>query len=302
MSWKMSEKPKTMLASKSLVTEFTEMEAVPYDRPVSERRLHVYRQILARGEFRPVTWASVLCKETNTTYRVNGKHTSLMLSAMHPLPDFYVTVERYICDTMQDAATLYNTFDSKLAARSTNDIYWAFAATVPELKNVPKALINLVVGAAAFKKWGERYTEIPPAERAEELIDCHDFAVWLDGIITGVSSNSGMSSGRSLRRQAVVNAMLATYDKGPNKAKEFWTLVRDESAPERDDPTRKLARYLVEITLTNRAFNKAGTPKSKRADSREVLVKCFHAWNAWRKGETTNLNYYAKAEIPKLEK
>ena len=35
---------------------------------------------------------------------------------------------------------------------------------------------------------------------------------------------------------------------------------------------------------------------------RWVGMKCLHAWNACRKGETTNLNYYAKADVPSVSK
>lgn len=58
--WKMMEKPKTVLASPSLVKEFVEMEPAPHDRPLSERRMQVYQRILKAGNFRPVTWASVM--------------------------------------------------------------------------------------------------------------------------------------------------------------------------------------------------------------------------------------------------
>jgi hypothetical protein len=294
--WKVSgEKPRTVLAGKSLVREFNDMEPVPYDRPLSERRVEVYRRILKAGEFRPVTWASVLCQETNCVYRVNGKHTAHMLAGMDPLPEFYVTVERYVCDTLQDAANLYNTFDSKMASRSTNDINWAFAATIPDLKDCPKRLINLTVGAAAFRRWGEKAKDVPPAERAEELMDSYPFALWLHTIITSTSGAPGPS--RHLVKQPVVNAMLATYDRLPNKSAEFWAAVRDESAPDRDDPTRVLARYLVRSALAGGSTSRVGEGK-KLTDQREMYVKCLHAWNAWRRGEATSLQYYAKAPLP----
>lgn len=78
--WKQVEKPRTVLASRNLVSEFVNMDPAPYDRPLSEKRLQVYEHILRNGEFRTVTWASCLCLETNNTYRVNGKHTATLLS------------------------------------------------------------------------------------------------------------------------------------------------------------------------------------------------------------------------------
>jgi hypothetical protein len=298
MGWKYLEQPKTMLARKSLVTEFVNMEPAPYDRPLSERRMAVYERILKAGEFRTVTWASVVCKETNNTYRVNGKHTATMLSKMDPLPEFHVTVERYQADTLQDVTNLYNTFDSTLASRTTNDINLAFARTIRDLDNVPVRLINLTVSAASYLKWGEGQKKIPPAERAEELMDAYPFTKWLYEIVpTGGASQNG-----HLCRAPVVTAMKATYDRMPVKAKEFWTLVKDESAPDRDDPTRVLTRYLLRAALAGGGPASNAAHGKKLVDFREMYVKCLHAWNAWRKGETTSLNYYAKADIPSVSK
>src|SRR5579871_4306318 len=151
--WKMLEKPRTMLASKALVQELVEMEPAPYDRALSERRLLVYERILKEGSFRTVTWAAATCHETNNTYRVNGKHTATLLAKQNPIPEFHVTVERYACDTLQDVANLYNTFDSSLASRTASDINRAFAATIRELDGCPPRIVDLTVKAAAFHAW-----------------------------------------------------------------------------------------------------------------------------------------------------
>src|SRR4051812_22803639 len=111
MGWKLTGRPKTQKVTKALAKAFVDMEAAPHDRPLSERRLQVYEKLLYMGEFRPVTWASAYCVETGETYRVNGKHTSIMLSGLEVLPDFFVTIEEYECDTLQDVAKLYSTFD-----------------------------------------------------------------------------------------------------------------------------------------------------------------------------------------------
>lgn len=296
MAWKMAEKPKTILAGKSLVDEFVNMEPAPYDRPLSERRLVVYERILRAGEFRPVVWASAICYETNCVYRVNGKHTSLMLSKMDKIPDFYVTVERWACDTLNDVGSLYNTFDSNLSSRSTGDINMAFAATIPELKGVPTKIINLTVTAAAYLKWDESaIRRVSPAERAEELLDRSDFVKWLCPMIGGAKTTKSAPA-KHLVRSPVVTAMMATHDRSPNVATRFWEEVRDESHPDRDNPTRVLARYLVRVALNGRGSNR------EPVHFREVYVKSLHAWNAYRAGETTSLNYHAKAPIPKVSK
>lgn len=299
MAWKMSEKPRTILANPSLIKEFVEMEPAPYDRPLSERRLQIYERILAAGSFRPVVWASAVCYETNCTYRVNGKHTSHLLAAKTPVPEFYVTIERWKCDTLKDVAALYGTYDSNLASRTANDINHSFASAIPELRNVPGKLINMTVSAAAHLKWDEStLRKVPQAERAEELVERVHFVGWLRDIVTNTDTNKKQNSAAFIMRTPVVCAMMATYDRALNVAKEFWVQVRDESHPDRDHPSRVLARFLVRSVMAG-----ANVKSSKNiTTNREMFVKCLHAWNAYRSGETTSLQYHSKAPIPKVSK
>lgn len=300
MAWKQSEKPRTILASRGLVDEFVNMEPAPHDRPLSERRLAVYQRILKAGEFRTVTWASVLCQETNCTYRVNGKHTATMLSGLPSLPEFHVTVERYRCDTLNDVAKLYNTFDSTLASRTASDINLAFAATIRELAGVNPRYINLTVGAASFHTWNEvELRRVSPAERAETLLDHVGFCLWLQGITPKPGENGAnpCGSARPILRAPVVAAMLATYQRGPRTAADFWVAVRDETAANRNDPSRVLARYLLRAVMGGGTARATGDGQ-RLATGREIYAKCIHGWNAWRKGDTTTLSYHAKAPLP----
>lgn len=109
MSWKLISRPKTQKVTKALAKQFAEMDAAPHDRPLSERRLQVYTRLLNEGQFRPVAWTLATCRETGGTYRINGKHTSVMLSNLEDIPEFYVTIEEYSCDTLEDVARLYAT-------------------------------------------------------------------------------------------------------------------------------------------------------------------------------------------------
>src|SRR5262249_19606940 len=132
MPWKLVGRPKTIRMTRSFAQEFAQMDPCPHDRPLSERRLSAYRALFLEGTFRPCTWARAYCEETRGWYRVNGKHTSTILSMMENIPEFYVTVEEYQCDSLNDVARLYATFDSKLQSRNARDIYISFAGTVPE--------------------------------------------------------------------------------------------------------------------------------------------------------------------------
>lgn len=302
MGWKLIDRPKTVLVTKKLAKQFAEMEPAPHDRPLSERRLAVYANLLNQNKFRPVTWASAICEETGDVYRVNGKHTSILMAGLEKTPEFYVTLEEYECPTLEDVAQLYATFDSAMQSRTARDIYLSFAGTVTELKDVSAKYIHVAVAGISYAKMGaDMYGASQPAERAEMLLEYPQFVLWMAEIFAGAASNKemGITTKSKLKcahmiRQPVVAAMFASWEKAKGDATKFWMAVRDESGPTNTSPDRKLSRFLLTIGMSERA----NRSRAKVVGMREIYVKCLHAWNAWRKGETTNLNYYALAKIP----
>lgn len=296
MSWKLANAPKTYKATRKLAERFATMDPAPKDRPLSERRLQVYEQIINRGEFRPVTWASAYCTETGGTYRVNGKHTSILLSRADPIPTLFVTIEEYECDELEDVARLYATFDSKMQSRTASDIYRSFASCVPELVDIPHRAINLSISGMAYAEHQDAYGRFTPAERAEAILEHSDFALWVNDIIP-----FNVGKNRHLQRLAVYAAVFATYQKSKAAATEFWKAVCEESGKEATLPDRKLARYLL-THFSAKGGSQANTRSTRyRVADREIFVKCLHAWNAWRKEEATNLQYHADAEVPAIK-
>ncbi len=292
MSWTLLGRPKTKPVTKSLAKEFAEMEPAPHDRPLSERRLAVYQKLLKDGSFRPVTWASAICKETGDIYRVNGKHTSIMLSGLDKMPDFYVTVEEYECDTLEDVAKLYATFDSAMMSRTAKDIYASFAGTIPTLKGVSGAIIGMAVTGLSMEQWGHNYNSgHQPAERAELLLEHPEFVTWLASLDLTTRATTHM------KRTAVAAAMFATWKRSQKAATEFWMAVRDETGAKPDLPDRKLSKMLLTVGVDKGT----GSTRAKKMNQREMFVRCLHAWNAWRKGEPTDLRYYEDKDIPAVK-
>lgn len=296
MAWRMRSNPKTTKVSTRMAREWAEMDAAHTDRPLSERRLQVYRKMLADGKFRPVTWAKVWCEETGQSYRVNGKHTSNLLSEEGALDgrEFYAVVEDYEADTLADVANLYSTFDSRQQTRTTGDINRSFASTIPELAEVDQTTINLFVTALAYHanpslNYADART---PAERAEALFDNVDVCQWL---LTIISHRSAMH----LRRAPVVAAMIGTWHKNRADATRFWEMVRDDTGPTPDAPDRKLSKWLILFRV--KKGSRSDTPNRFKVGPREFYVKSILAWNAWRKNESTNLNYHHDAKIPALK-
>jgi hypothetical protein len=291
MGWELKERPSTQKVTGKLAAEFAEMEAAHVDRALSERRLQVYRKVREEGGFRPVTWARAFCKETGETYRVNGKHTSTLFADGKMLDGIYVTIEDYVCDTLEDVAKLYATFDSATQSRTTTDINRSFAAVIPELAHIDGRSLSLIVSALSFSPTGDGQVRGTPAERAEALFDNVELSLWLHQYVV----RSGSARFNPLARVPVVAAMIGSYHRSKSAAKEFWDAVRDETGARPDLPDRKLAKFLA-TTVSHTA----NSDKSSRfrIKAREYFIRCLKAWNAWRKGEPTDLKYFADAKIP----
>jgi hypothetical protein len=290
MSWKLTKCHPPKLITRKLATEFAALESPRNDRPLSERRLQIYERIMRKGEFRPtVTWARANCAETNDLYRVNGKHTSTLLSSIEPMPDIHVIIEDYECDTMEDVARLYATFDSRLQIRNSNDVYRSFAAVVPELAELPSKIVNVTISGLAYHKWLENYSGVQAVERAELILDECEFALLVSELV---------GSNKHLTRVPVVAAMYGSWKKAQGKAKEFWEAVRDETGPKPNTPDRRLAKFLILNSVNSGRGAEHGKLFSRKASPREFYVKCIHAWNAWRRGENTDLKFYKDAKVP----
>lgn len=291
MSWSLEDKPKTLRVNKSLAEEFSNMESPPHDRPLSERRITIYNGMLKEGQFRPVSWAKCYCKETGSLYRINGKHTSVLLSRLEEIPEFYAIIESFVADTLEDVAKLYSTYDSKTMIRNASDIYLSFAAAIPELRCLSQRIINLAVSGLGYAKWLDGYYGVTAAERAELLLDTPDFAIWLDGILSG----DNCTRGKPLARFPVSAAMFLTWKKSQKAAEDFWITVRDETGSRPNLPDRILARWLATTSLNSGS----GSKKCKNAPPKEFFVKSIHAWNAWRKDRTLgDLKFHPKAKVP----
>ncbi len=282
--------PRTETVTAALAKRFAEMEPFVRERPMSDVRLKVYDKEWSEGHFRPVTWAAAFCKETAATCRVNGQHTSYMatLVDLKDRPPLIATVEWYECDTLEDVARLYNTFDNRMQSRNTTDINRAFAAVVPQLADVPLPIVNMCVSGYWYARYQERYTqETTPQDRAEMLVDHFDFVRWYASVLPKEKQHN------HLRRMAVCAAAYATYVRAPRIATQFWEAVRDETASEPTNPTRKLGKFLL-LTFVKRT-NSGG---DKNCTNREFFVRCLQHWNSWRKDEAAPKIYRADTPIP----
>lgn len=291
MSWELKT-AKVQRVTKALAQRIFSMTPAPGDRPLSDRRLAIYRTMVEQGTFRPCTWAIAIAAETGETFRVNGKHTSTLFSQLDELPELYITLEEYLCDTVQDVARLYGTFDPRTATRTAREINRAFASAIPELADVRIKVIDVAVtGMAWFLYRADAYLKTS-AERAELLEVNKPFVLWLDDVI-GSDYNK---QAKHILRGTVCSAMFATFQKSQRDSTDFWLAVRDETGDKPTLPDRKLAKYL---SVTSMGHNTAGKKRSTTAV--ETYAKCLHAWNAWRRKESTDLKFYPGKKLPEAK-
>lgn len=292
MTWKIVDGPKYVKLTRKLAQEYAQMERCPDDRDLQESRLEHLRRVIEEGRFRAPDWASAYCKETKTKYRVNGKHTSTIISGLEEIPDVKVSVTEYECDTLHEVASLYATFDARFSARSPGDIYVVYARSVPDLNDVNSSTIKLAAAGMGYGMWengGGRETSVTNEMRAELLVRHPDFVIWLDGMHVMIKEN------KFLKRRSVVAAMFLTYLKYKDLSNKFWNLVKTGDAASPNDPTRVLQRYLMTTVVARRAAN-----DKQAASDHEMMVKCIHGFNAWKKGESTALKYHSNKPTPEV--
>lgn len=295
MGWKHTEPPKTCKCTRPLVQEFYQMQAWDGDRDLKPHLASAISTALSLGQFRVASFACVYCKETKCWYRINGKHTSHVLAEMNGTfpKDLIALVERYEADTKQDVAKLYATYDNPSHNRSNIDIYQAFAAADPRLLEVSRRILSVCASGIAFSIWEDSLYQHKREDRAMLLLQNADFVLYCNTALAGATSNVG-----HVKRSPVVAAMHKTYAKSRKASVEFWELVRDGSGPDHTSADRMLNKYLLKTSVGRGR----GADKTKSQDDhRAMMVRCIHAWNAWRGGDSTNLAYHEDKPTPPVK-
>lgn len=291
MPWQLIDKPSIIKLTRKVAQEWVDLPCLPQDRKLKDWRVAYYKTCYEGGTFRPPSWAKCLCEEDNVIYRMNGNHTAHMILSLEEAPDLFVAIESYSCDLNADLPGLYATFDNRVQSRSNTDIVHVYAASHPALAVMPARVINLLASGIGFAVWGINSYSKQASERAEAMLVNVDFCLWF-------FDNFAENQNSIIWRSPVTAAMMLTWQKNKKDALTFWLGVRNEDDPDPDAPTRVLARWLREWAVNHGR----GTIRALRrqAQPREFFVKSIHAWNAWRKKESTTLRYYVDKDIPKI--
>lgn len=294
MSWRLAEKPKVLQITKTLATWFAEMPCYR-DRPLSPQRKEWIKEEAKRA-LRTFVWAYAI--HDGKEYRVNGKHSSnafVEMFAAGSAPEAVALVEFYYCDTLEDVAALFATYDSKKSARTTSDINRIFSAASPRLENITSRVLDLCVTGLATAHWGTAASAQSIENRARLMLANEAFCEFMNELLS-VDAKDCIH----IKRGPVAAAIAATFRKCQADAKKFWIDVRDGANAVNTSPQRQLERYLLSVSIKSKAKFKRGGEEivKKIVDPSEVYARCILAWNAYRTNTATDLRWRLGTKVP----
>ena len=244
--------------------------------------LYLTRKML-RDEFRTgeIAFATLPDK---TTYLMNGQHVlHAIVKSGEVIENF---VEWFSCDDKEDLSRLFRQYDCN-PIRSIHDMV---KVEVDALGlDWPYRIASLIVGAI-FKL--EKRKSTTNRNIKVDLLKHH----LPEGYFV-VSLFGGSEKNRILSKIPIVMTIIQTWQKDPDESFKFWKSVRDGEMLKKDMPQWKLREFLLNATL------RGGTSQGyqyRKASTKEIHHRCVVAWNAYRRGITTNLKYYAEKSIPKI--
>lgn len=267
-----------------LAKRFAKMPGTVGERPLNPSRLEYLAQKIRECRFHTPRWAIGLIG--NKEYRVNGQHSSTVLSQLNG--DFpkglKVQIDTFQCDGKDDLPELFEQFDPPISSRSRTDLAVVHARLHKELDGIaPTNLFYIIQGIAAHHLLLEEVERLDMFERANLIHNNIDFALFAHSI----------SKAPRLAKPGLIAAAYETWRLDRADAELFWTQVVDRSNPDPKHPTRLLGNFMCDGLESDKQRT---MPTSW--DTRAYYAKCIHAWNAWRRNVTTKMKYSREAALP----
>lgn len=219
-------------------------------------------------------------------YRLNGQHTTWArlyaeeqgLSKEVRCP---VQLHRYNCATLGDMRRLYASLDAA-KPRSQMDKIAALLAGSDDFPGYKRGHLALLAQGLAIWQWQSTTTRglHRASERAYLLLKDHHKVALTAGTIMRESKPVDF---RHMKRASVMGAILATCQKAPNIAVDFWRTVRDGiGLTDKEDPRLVLRNWLMTASLAGSGAMGPVAASAKQVTQEEMYRACIHAWNAYR--------------------
>jgi hypothetical protein len=259
----------------ALAQQFAEMPGLSGERPLRDGRLAFLDKERQEGRFVSPTWAVLVDAATSQRYRVNGQHSSTMLSRLTPEnfpPDLLVTVEEFTStDLAGDAFRIFNLFDHPRAARTNTDVMSLYRALYPELATIDLGLlVALCNGISQYESSRNEPELYQPRERGIYLRrpDVRAFVQW-------AASASESMHAWMFGKAGVVAEMFSSMQMDHPTALTFWEYTLNESHPDPEHDTRELSRNLKDLA-----------PRLRTGAQDRLQKEAAKYWRRYRRNQT----------------
>lgn len=265
------ETAETLPLTKELVERHVKMEPSPTERDLDPSRLKYLREKAEAGQLVTFNWA--VAKVKGRTVRMNGQHSSTMLSELNgSFPEgLRVHLDTYKLDDETDLAVLFRQFDARKSSRTGSDVAGAYQGLHKNLAGVPKPVAKLAVEGIAYCLRHVEGVSNLAGDDQYTLFDqtrFHPFIQWM-GEVHSIKTPE-------MKVIPVAAAMFATFEVNAEQARIFWDQV-SRGGVEFDDnaPSTVLDNWL-------KAAKNADEKRKLQLKPGNFYQACIYAWNAFR--------------------
>ena len=239
--------------TQEFAAKFDAMTPLPGERRRKERRLRFLLDKLRQGHFYSPHWAMGVELQTGQRYRLDGQHTSYLLTHLPQDVQFPVglsvmleTVE--FDSVVEDALDLFDKYNPPESARTNDDVMGLYQSQYPEFKEFnPGFLLNVAAGLNRHEAGLQDGRALPARQRGMLWANpsYREFALWA-GQFQGPKDVT--LNFRFLRKPIIVAEMFADMCAHREAAGEFWGHVFRADVANPHDETRQLADELNKLS------------------------------------------------------
>jgi hypothetical protein len=224
-----------------LAEDFSKMTPLPGERGLKPQRIAYLLDQICAGMFICPTWAVGVRREDGQRFRLDGQHSSHVLTHLPkgvPFPTGQkVIILTYEFDSIkEDGFGMFNLFNNPRSVRNNIDAIGIYRAQHTDLSAVSRELMSKLLAGVNLYVAKHGGVSTPSRERgllAEEEIH-RQFVLW-------AAQFDGTKNQNWLSKPGIVEEMYEDFLANREAAEEAWYLTFTESHPEPDHDTRVTA-------------------------------------------------------------
>lgn len=284
---------KTVTLDHQKAIAYLDLPIFPGEREVADSSVQLLYDEMRKGTFNSLLVILSSAVLSGVRYKINGQHTCWAVLAMPPSFSLQVREIEYRTTNDEQLKLLYSTYD-RLRARSDTHITKIFLAGTPLTEGLWMSEIPRLVSALGLWNLNDNQRRRVSPEQMITAIQRDHSEVFRR--VALYRQNNFQAP--PVKRQPVIAAMFATFEKLPTKAEEFWQPVLDGThLSSKMDPRWQLRDLLNSTSIRG----SQSTARAGRIMSAEDLYRtCLLAWNKWRKDEPVRVSLRVPAERLKL--